>query len=169
MKKINTKTLVLISLFAAASIILTRFLSVYVTTSARISLGNVPVFLAGFLFGPLAGAFTGAVADILGASLFSPFGWYPPLTIPATLTGIISGLLKPIFLKKASLWKIYALIGLSNLITEVLVKTKLLAIMYGTGFFQLLPLRVPLILLVTVLEGLALFLLYNRMLKHLVH
>lgn len=169
MKRLNTKTLVLISLFAAASIILARFFVIWLTSSSRISFGNIPVILAGLLFGPLAGAFTGAIADVLGAVLFSPLGWYPPITIPAVLAGVIPALLKPLLLKKSSLVRIYSVIGLSNLITEVFIKTWLLSGLYGTGFFELLPIRVPLILLVTVIEGLSVYILYKRLLKNIVH
>lgn len=167
MKKFNTKTLVLISLFAAASIILTRFLSIYITSSSRLSFGNVPILLASLLFGPMAGAFTGAVADILGASLFSPLGWYPPLTIPATLTGVVPGLLKIVMLKRVSLVRFYGIVIISNIITEVLVKTQLLAVMYGTGFMELLVIRIPLILLVTAIEGFVVYMLYGRMERQL--
>lgn len=169
MKKINTKTLVLISLFAAASIVLARFFVIWLTNSARISFGNIPIILAGLLFGPLAGAFTGAVADIMGAALFSPLGWYPPITLPVILTGIIPALLKPILLKKLTLVRIYGIIIVSNIITGIGLTTWLLSGLYGTGYFELLPIRVPLSLLVTAIEGPVVYLLYKRLSKEVVH
>ena len=87
MKKFSTKTLILMALFAAISIILARFMVIWITQSVRISFGNIPIILASLLLGPIAGGFTGEVADIVGASYFSPFHWYPPLTIAPILVG----------------------------------------------------------------------------------
>ena len=79
--KINTKKILLLALFAAISIIFTRFLSFYLpiiaVNSVRISLGNIPIALAGLLLGPFAGAATGIVADVVGTTMFGvmPTSW----------------------------------------------------------------------------------------------
>ncbi|GAB1476028.1 hypothetical protein MASR2M70_08600 [Bacillota bacterium] len=165
MKRINTKTLIMMALFAAISIILARFMVIWLTNSVRISFGNIPVMLAGLLFGPLAGGLTGAVADILGASLFSGYGWYPPLTIPVVLAGIIPALLKPVLLKKVTIWRIYLVLAITNVIISIGLTTWLLTGLYGTGFLELLAVRAPISLAVTVVEGLAVYILYDRLRK----
>ena len=165
MKKLNTITLILMALFASISIVLTRFMVIWLTNSVRISFGNIPVILASLLFGPLAGGFTGAVADIVGAALFSGLGWYPPLTLPVVLAGIIPSLLKPIFLKKVTIWRIYIVVLLTNILISMGLTTWLLSGLYGTGFFQLLAVRAPLSLAVTIVEGLAVYILYRRLVK----
>ncbi|MGI6734134.1 MAG: folate family ECF transporter S component [Anaerovoracaceae bacterium] len=167
MKKFNTKTLILMALFAAISIILSRFMVIWLTQSARISFGSIPILLASLLLGPVAGGFTGAVADIVGATLFSPFPWYPPLTIPPILVGVLPALLKPLLLKEIRIWRIYVIIFITNLVTSIGLTTWLLSGLYGTGYLELLVLRAPIAIVVTVLEGLIVYLLYKRLDKEL--
>ncbi len=167
MKKINIKTLIIMALFAAISIILARFLVIWLTNSARISFGNIPVLLASLLLGPVAGGLTGAVADIVGALLFSGYSWYPPLTIPPILVGILPALLKPLLLKEISLWRIYLIIILTNLVTSIGLTTWILSGLYGTGFWELLALRAPIALAITLLEGPIVYILYKRLKKEM--
>ena len=163
MKKFNTKTLILMALFASISIVLARFMVIWLTNSARISFGNIPVMLAGLLLGPLAGGFTGAVADIVGATLFSGLGWYPPLTLPVILAGIIPALLKVFFLKEITILRVYIIVFVTNIIISMGLTTWLLSGLYGTGFLQLLVVRAPLSLAVTAIEGLVVYILYKRL------
>ena len=167
MKKFNTKTLILMALFAAISIILARFLVIWLTNSVRISFGGIPILLIGLLLGPVAGGFAGAVADIVGATLFSPFPWYPPLTVSAVLVGVLPGLLKPFLLKEVRLRQVYLIIFLTNLVTSIGLTTWLLSGLYGTGYFQLLVVRAPISLAVAVVEGLVVYILYVRLNKEL--
>lgn len=165
MKRQSTKTLVLMALFAAISIILTRFLVVYLSNSVRISFGGIPIILASLLLGPVAGGFTGVAADFLGATLFSPFGYYPPLTIPPLIVGILPGLLKPLLLKKITLRRTYAVILITDLIAGIGATTYILSHMYGTGFLELLVVRGPVALAVSIVEGLLVYGLYKRLSK----
>ncbi|MDD2373027.1 MAG: folate family ECF transporter S component [Syntrophomonadaceae bacterium] len=165
MKKINTKSLVIMALFAAISIILARFLVVYLTNSVRINFGNIPIILVSLLLGPVAGGLTAAVADILGALLFSPLSWYPPLTIAPVIVGILPAVLKPMLLKKVNFWRIYSIILITDLIAGVGLTTYLLSKLYGTGYFELLAVRAPIALAVSLVEGLAVYILYKRLAK----
>lgn len=165
MKRQSTRTLVLMALLAAISIILTRFLGFYLTNSVRISFGSIPIMLASLLLGPLAGGFTGAVADILGATLFSAFGYYPPLTIPPVIIGILPALLKPALLRKVSFLRMYLIILITDLIAGIGVTTYILSHMYGTGFLELLVVRAPIALAVSIAEGIVVYGLYKRLQK----
>lgn len=155
------------ALFAAISIILARFMVIWLTQSVRISFGSIPILLAGLLLGPVAGGFAGAVADIVGATLFSPFPWYPPLTLPAVLVGVLPGLLKPLLLKEVRLWRIYLVIFLTNIVTSIGLTTWLLSGLYGTGYLELLALRAPVSFAVAIVEGLIVYILYIRLNKEL--
>ena len=163
MKRFHTKTLVLMALLAAISIVLTRFLVVYLSSSVRISFGNIPILLASLLLGPVAGGFTGAVADLLGATLFSPFGYYPPLTLPPVLVGVLPALFKPILLNKISFWRIYLIIVLTDLVASIGLTNYLLSHMYGTGYLALLAARGPVAILVSIAEGVTVYILYKRL------
>lgn len=169
MKKINTRTLMLMALFAAISIILTRFLVVYLSSSARISFGNIPIILASLLLGPLAGGLTAAIADILGALLFSPLSWYPPLTIPPVLVGILPALLKPYILKEINFIRVYILILITDIIASIGLSTFLLSRLYGTGYLELLVVRAPLALAISIAEAIVVSILYKRLNDQIQH
>jgi len=165
MKKFSTKALVLTALFAAVSIILSRFLVIYITSSARISFGMIPIILTSLLLGPIAGGLAGGLADFLGATLFSPLGWYPPLAVSPILVGILPGLLKPLLLKKVNLGRIGLVVFCSEFLVSIFVTTTILSKLYGTGYLQLLTVRGPIALGVLVVNSLLVYLLYKRLVK----
>ncbi len=79
--------LVISAMIVAITVILSRIGSINIGNTLRIGFGRVPVFLAGLWFGPVVGLAVGAVADILGALMFT--GWNPVITIPAALAGLL--------------------------------------------------------------------------------
>ncbi len=143
MTRINLRTVTTGAVFIALSIILTRLLSLSIGDSIRLSLGNLPIIMAGIWLGPVGGALVGGLADMLG-SFLSGLGWYPPLTLPAMLMGVLAGLLRRVFLKRKPTFWLTGLIILGvNIVTQMLVKTYLLNTLYGTEFWPLLAVRAP--------------------------
>ena len=69
-------SMVLVSLFIALYVVLS-FFRIYITNELRISLTFIPIAWASILFGPSAGALTGAFGDILGWAV-NPVGPYFP-------------------------------------------------------------------------------------------
>jgi len=89
--------LVTLSLLAATAVVLKRLASIRLVIGGiegiRIGLGSLPIVLAGVLFGPAAGALTGAVEDVVGYFI-NPLGPYMPhFTLTSALTGFLPGLL----------------------------------------------------------------------------
>ena len=68
--KMATRTLACCALLAALSVVLARLIVPMPNAFTRFSIEAVPIFLAGLLFGPLAGAMVGFAADMVGC-LFS--------------------------------------------------------------------------------------------------
>lgn len=84
----KTHTVITCAIFIALQIVFVRILSVG-SGSVRISLGFIPVAVAGMLLGPVGGGFTGAIADFLGMLLFSKGTvYFFPLTISEFLYGL---------------------------------------------------------------------------------
>lgn len=169
---LGTKTIVTLALLAALSIVLTRLLAVTVGTY-RFSIGNMPIVLSGILFGPLAGALTGFVADFLGASMLGT-GWTPQLMVTPILMGLIPGVLRFLlkdkisFAKlmgvsvtpfKISLPKLLLVTALPYVLGSMLYSTYVLSIMYGTTFFALLPWRVVIYIVTMLIDTMIIFLL----------
>ena len=63
--KNSVRTLTMLALLVAMSIVFSRVLSIS-TGFVRFNLGSLPVLLAALLFGPGAGFAVGAVADMIG-------------------------------------------------------------------------------------------------------
>lgn len=144
--KITTRQAANVGLLAAVSIVLTRVfgfvLPVAGVGALRISFGEIPLILAGILFGPLAGALTGLASDLMGYMLNS-FGapFFPGFAISATITGLLPGLILFKRRGRLSIWQIGAAVLLTDLIAGVILNTFWLTILYGQGFFVLLPMR----------------------------
>lgn len=145
--RLTTRHAANLGLLTAVSIVLTRMFGFVINVAGvsglRISFGEIPIMLAGVLFGPAGGALTGLAADLVGYML-NPFGgpYFPGFTLSAALTGLIPGLI--LFKKRGSLrlWQIGAVVLLTDLITGVLLNTLWLTIIMKKGFFVLLPMRV---------------------------
>lgn len=160
-KKISTKMLVTLGLLTAVSIVLTRFCVIYLTETLRISFGNIPIIMAGIIFGPVAGALTGLAADLVGAVFLSGLGWYPPLTLTAILMGIIPGLMKKLIINKLSLPRVVVVTTVSNLIGTIVWSTLCLHWMYSSPILALIPVRLPFYICIAVMEAVIIFVLFK--------
>ena len=148
----GVKTLVVLAFLTALSVVLSRLLSVN-THNVRVGLGNVPILLAGLLYGPFAGALVGFGADLTGALLLSSFGYMPLMGISPLLLGAIPGLLKPVLLRKSvSPIRLGAVIVTAQLITSIGWTSYCIFLLYGTPLRELLMIRVPLYALMMVME-----------------
>ncbi|MEN3202917.1 MAG: folate family ECF transporter S component [Atribacterota bacterium] len=93
----RTREIAFVGILIAMSVVLTRFASIRIAIGGiegvRIGFGTFPIILSGILFGPVLGALTGALADIIGFAL-SPMGpYFPHFTLTASLYGILPGIL----------------------------------------------------------------------------
>lgn len=135
-----------VGLLTAVSIVLTRIFGLGIPilgfVGLRITLGEVPLMLAGILFGPLAGLFAGLASDLIGY-LINPFGgpFFPGFAISAALTGFLPGLFLHGRRREPNLWQVGGAVLITDLLAGVFLNTLWLTILYGTGFFVLLPTR----------------------------
>lgn len=84
------KIMVAASLLAAMSIVCGKYLAVGVGNVLRFSFENLPILLSGFLFGPVVGAVTGIVADLIGCFLVG-YAINPLVTLGAAAIGLVGG------------------------------------------------------------------------------
>ena len=87
-KKTSVRTLTMLALLVAMSIVFSRVLSIS-TGFVRFNLGSLPVLLAAVVFGPGAGFAVGAVADIIGGVL--GYAINPLITLGAGAIGLVAG------------------------------------------------------------------------------
>lgn len=148
----DTRTMVKAGLLTALSIVLTRFMYIFVplggAQTLRISFGEVPVMISGLLFGPVVGGVTGAAADLIGVLVNSQGAFHPGFTLSSILWGVIPGLFYLLFRKAGTYEKIYSLkniaiaVGFSYITVSLILNTIWLQQLYSTGVLALLPGRI---------------------------
>jgi len=133
----SVQELVYFSLLIALNIVLTRMASIRIPIAGietlRIGFGALPVIFAGYYFGAKAGGVVGALGDVVGFWI-NPMGAYMPhFTLTAALTGILPALLLKVFKSKDQhpLWQVMVVIGISQLVTSVLLVPYFLQMLFG--------------------------------------
>ncbi len=172
----KTKTITLLALFTALSIVLGKYLAVNLTGSYRISFENLPVILAGTAFGPIAGAVVGITADLIGCILVG-YNINPIITAGAAAIGIIAGVFGKMLLKRVrsderarsslcggiSLYmRLFVSVGTAHLIGSVIIKTIGIYYFFPQPFLILLSVRAAIYLFTTIAESFVLYILYRR-------
>ena len=149
--KFCTKNICTIGLLIAAAFVLSA-VSGYLRIGniSKLSLSFVCVFLAAYCYGGLIGGFVGAVADII-SFLVNPVGAFiPALTAVEFLFGFFYGFVFFGLGEKNKIFKITICVLLQTLINLVL-KTSILASVFGPNFNTVFIARIPLCLIQAVL------------------
>ncbi len=137
----QTRTLVFLALLVAMQIVLVRIVSIDLGF-ARVTIGNLPVVLAGMWFGPVAGALTGLVADVLGCFMRG-YAVNPLITLSVIVWGVIPVWMSP--LMTGSRTRKMVVMSLALLLTSVIgtvfLTTLGLVLMNGYDLRAILPSR----------------------------
>ncbi len=146
----DTRTMVKAAFLTAISIVLTRFLYFFVPLAGfpalRISFGEVPIMMAGLLFGPVVGGVAGVASDLIGVLVNSQGAFHPGFTLSSMLWGVIPGIFAYIFKKNNSSYEktysfknVFITVLVSYIVISLGLNTIWLSSMFGTGFLVLLP------------------------------
>ena len=136
----NLKVLVCAAIFVALSIVLGKFVPLVNFDVLRFSLENLPILMAGILFGPAVGAVVGGVADIVGCVLVG-YTINPLVTLGAVAIGLVSGVCSYYIVSRFSLLQIALSVGVAHLIGSVFIKSFGLAAFYDWPLWQLMLIR----------------------------
>ncbi|MDL2292047.1 folate family ECF transporter S component [Acholeplasma sp. OttesenSCG-928-E16] len=90
--RFKMRKLVLLSTFSALAVVFRIFTFYVMGDTSRIVIYNIPIMLAGFIFGPAGGLGAALIADV-SAIIYEP-RWNPFFMIPASLWGLIPGIFK---------------------------------------------------------------------------
>lgn len=163
---IKTKTLVSMALLVALSVIFTRLFSVMVPVGGamalRLSFGEIPIALAGILFGPWAGAIVGVLADLTGFALFPIGTYFPGFTLSSALVGAIPGWLIYSRRKELTMKNIAIAMIITSMIVSVGLNTLWLSILYDKAFLVLLPSRLIARIILIPIYSFVLYTILNR-------
>ena len=153
----DPKVLVLLSLFAALSILFGKYLAIPGGDVLRFSFENLPIFLAALHFGPIAGILVGVLADLLGC-LMVGYAINPLVTLGAASIGLVGGILPRLMPRKLPLLLRLSLsVTVAHIIGSVIIKTFGLAAYYSMPFFILMLWRLLNYAIIAVLEIALLF------------
>ena len=135
-RTMTTKTLAYCALLAALSVVLARLIIPMPNVTTRFSIEAVPIYLAGILFGPMAGALVGFSADLVGC-LFSGYGYNPLFCLPPILYGVFGGLLRRWLMGKPSLPRLAVSFLPPVVLGSILWQSAALSYVYNSkGSFQ---------------------------------
>ncbi|MBQ7103333.1 MAG: folate family ECF transporter S component [Anaerotignum sp.] len=138
-KKISrTHRVVLMAMLVAIQVILSRWLSINLW-NLKIGFAFVPIAMAGMLLGPAHAGLVGAVADLIGATLFPSGTFFPGFTLTAFITAFGYGFFLQ---KKQGMANILGAVLFSEIIGTILLNTLWISIMYGTTFIAVMIPRV---------------------------
>ena len=163
----TTRTLTCCALLAALGVVLARLIIPMPNEFTRFSIEAVPTVLAGVLFGPVAGALVGFVADFVGC-LFSPYGFNPMFCVPPILYGLCGGFFRYFLAKQPSLPRLALTMAPAVLFGSILYQSWALDYVYGKGYLFYLSSRSIQFAVTWVLDVTILYLLFkSRMFQHI--
>lgn len=152
----NLRLLAVSAFLAALSIICGKYLALPVGNVLRFSFENLPILLAGMMFGPITGVVVGVVADLVGCVMVA-YPINPLVTLGAACIGLLGGLLFRTTKKLPLLWQTCITVILTHLVASVIVKTYGLAQYYDMPFHILMLWRLLNYVIVGVAEWLLLY------------
>ena len=138
--------LILSAILCAISIVLSRFLSLNVWNMS-IGISFLPIMLCALVCGPLWSGIAGALADFIGALLFTFGTYFPGFTAVAFLSGIFFGLVGVVnntFKKRGIVIALTATTLLAKeLLCSLFLNSLWISILYGTAYKLVLASRIP--------------------------
>ena len=134
----SVRTITTAAMFAAIAIILGMF-SIEIGHVMRIGFSSIPNKLTAYLFGPVVGGIFGGTLDVLKYLIKPTGGYFLPLTLVVVLADVIYGFMY--YKKPLSFWRILLASFLVTAVCNVILNTMCLSVLYGKGFWAILPAR----------------------------
>ncbi len=157
------RNLTILAMLMALQLVLSLYASVQLTDSLKLSFSFVASAVIGMLYGPFCAGLTGGIVDVLQAVIRPTGPFFPGFTVTAVLTGIIFGCF--LYKNRPKLPRIILAKAMINLFMNVLLNSFWLYLLYGYGFFALLPTRALKNLILLPVEVLLLYLLLPQIAK----
>ena len=127
----STRSLAYCALLAAISVILARLVIPMPNASTRFSIEAVPIYMAGMLFGPVAGGSVGFCADLVGC-MFSGYGYNPIFCIPPIVYGVFGGVFRWYLSKGVSIGRLILGFIPPVVLGSILYQSAALAFIYNS-------------------------------------
>lgn len=159
----SINTTVKAAIFIALNIIFTHIFAIQ-TPFIRISFGFLPVAIFAILFGPVRGAITAAIADILGCLIFSPGLFFPGFTVSAFLSGMIYGAF--LYNKQFSIQRIVLASLAVFIFVDLFMNTFWLTLLYHKAAPTFLVTRLIKCSIMLPIQVMTIYVVYARIVRH---
>ena len=164
--KYSSRALAYAGVLIALNIILSRFVAIPIGTLFRISIGAVPIILAGVWLGPVYGGICGLLGDLIGC-LVNGYAPNPLITVSAVLMGVIPALFISYFRKCRSMKQCIITFLLVLLPTFFVCSQGFtvlgLSLIYGIPFLSAFVSRLPQTFSLWAVDSILCAILYNRL------
>ncbi len=147
----SVRALAMTAVLVAMSIVCGKYLAIRGGDILRFSFENLPILMAGILFGPVLGALAGAAADLIGCMLVG-YAVNPIVTLGAVAMGALGGILWRMSGRLSYPWRLALTVSLCHLVASVAIKTLGLAAFYSIPLWMLMLWRGLNYLIVGLLE-----------------
>ena len=165
----NIKKLAFAAMLTAMSVVIGIFCKTALNFADglfRITFENMPIILAGIIFGPIIGGAVGVASDLLSYLLSGQT--YPPnlvVTVGACVIGVLAGVVAKYIIKKRGKLQFIVAGASAHLVGSVIIKSAGLFVFYN----WLVLWRIPTYILIATLEVIMLTLLYkNKAVKRMI-
>ena len=122
----NAKVLTLSAMLTAISVVIASVCKVIpffnFGIGLRITFENLPIIMAGILFGSTVGGCVGLATDIISC-LIAGMAPIPLVTVGATLIGVIAGAVSKCFMRKNGISNIIFSVVASHIIGSIIIKS----------------------------------------------
>ncbi len=132
------RNILLVGLFIALEIILTRFLSVE-SPIVRISFEFIPIAISAILFGPVTAGIGAAIADVLGMMIFPKGPYFPGFTLSAFVSGFLYGII--LYKKKITIMRTLAAVLAVIITCSLALNTIWLLFLTDKGAYAIITAR----------------------------
>ena len=139
-KMTTSKKIVTMALFIAISFVLSRFFSIQILPTVKISFAFLPIALSAMLFGPLYGGVVGAISDLIGALLVPSGPFFPGFTLSAFLVGLIYGLV--LYKKPKTIARFILAPLIITIVVGMFLNTLWLSILFDKAFILITQTRI---------------------------
>lgn len=132
----STVTVTTTAMLTALYVVLHTFTTIVINAFLQLRFSGMALALVGGLYGPVAGALSGGIGDLLKCIIRPTGGFFPGFTLAEMLRGAIYGFF--LYKKKPTLLRVLAASFTSCLICDFILTTLWLTMMGNGAFFPLL-------------------------------
>ena len=162
--KVLTVSAMMIALSAVIGYICKTIPALNLGSGLRITFENLPIIVAGIMFGPVIGGCVGCLADLLSC-LFSAQTPMPWVLVGSISVGVVAGISSKFIVRRNGFLKLIAAELLSHLVGSMIIKTAALYVVFG----PIVLFRIPISIGIAAVEIVLICIMYkNKTVRNLI-